>query len=581
MGLIYKELGKNKRSMYIYFPEQERRTPFKRCSITVLRDETDEASVWRLLREAGLLQLAEENEAILSFPNAEGGRWNYDFSGQTDDIAAFRKFQDSMDKEDDLPLETGENGIPTYRAMMSTWHPMQDTRYLIGIGSGADMACTLAACAPANIAAVLSIGGRLCQQARYAAVGAAMPICLTDSDVTTCNYFRLVNEIEMERKEGGFVVSRSLRNPQQCVMMKDNEAVLTKTLAQEAWDRLMSRTRRTNTSVYGDIEPRLNLRREGAGFEFFLEDDRLEEKVRTKHTWFTHVPEKIREGQTGPAPLVVFFHGGSDNPEEAAQMSRFHELGEKEGFITVYPWGTDKAQWNMKLLENGADDVGFCVALIRYMTEHYPVDKERVYLSGFSNGAGQAQTVAMLYPELIAGICHIDSNWPGVRFGEGDLTRQDRLLFDMAMKKKECFDYRMPVWYTYGSREISYPVFNKSSQQHQYDFWKRYNNIRVESTPDISCPDPCGSGVQGQLCQRLRPSERHPAHYYDVHRFFSEDAERLNLYNYVVMHDKGHDVAQMDAALGWEYVKQFRRLADGSLEVIQNGQDEMSNIIRE
>lgn len=43
---------------------------------------------------------------------------------------------------------------------------------------------------------------------------------------------------------------------------------------------------------------------------------------------------------------MLFFHGGSDNPEEAAQMSRFHELGEKEGFITVYPWGTDRTQWN-------------------------------------------------------------------------------------------------------------------------------------------------------------------------------------------------------------------------------------------
>lgn len=564
MGLVYKELGGISRSMYLYFPEQERRTAFKRCSITILRDETDEASVRRLLEASGLRRLAEEQEVILSFPNAAGGRWNYDFSGGTDDIAAFYAFQDGMSREDDRPLERRPDGIPTYQAMMSAWHPMNDTRYLIGLGSGAHMACTLAACAPENIAAVLSLGGCLCEQARRRAVGAVMPVCLIGSDGRTQNYFRVVNETGETRNEGDFCVSENGINPLQCVMTKADAAGLTQELMTEVWNRLFCRIRRTNTSVYGDIEPRIDIKK--AGFELYLDDDRLEEAVKTKHTWFVHVPERVKEGKTGAVPLLLFFHGGSDNPAEAAQMSRFHELGEREGFITVYPWGTNKTQWNSAVTDDGADDVGFCVALIRYMTAHYPVDSRRVYLSGFSNGAAQAQTVAMLHPELIAAICHIDSNWPGVRNGPGELTAQDRLLFDMAMKKKEKYDYRMPVWYTYGSREISYPVFDKSSQQHQYDFWKRYNHIRIEKTPDISAPDPCGCGVPGQVQQRLRPSVRHPAHYYDVQRFFAEDGEHLNLYNYVVMHDKGHDVAEMDPALGWEYVRHFSRLPDGSLE---------------
>ena len=104
------------------------------------------------------------------------------------------------------------------------------------------------------------------------------------------------------------------------------------------------------------------------------------------------------------------------------------------------------------LAPDGADDIGYTVALIQYMKEHYPVDPERVYLSGFSNGAGQAQAVAMLHPELIAAICHIDSNWPGIRNGASELTEQDKYLFGLAMEKKKEYDYRMPVWYTYGSR---------------------------------------------------------------------------------------------------------------------------------
>lgn len=566
MALVYKELEDVGRSMYLYFPNQERRTPWKRRCVTILRDGTDEASVRAVMEAAGLAELAEEYGIIFSFPNALEAGWNYDFSGETDEIGAFLAFQDACAKEDNLPLACNAMGIPTRQAMLSVWHPMYDTRYLIGLGSGAHMACTLAACSPANIAAVFALGGKLCEAARQRAVGAAVPICLTGSDRATRNYFQVGNETDASAEQGGWMVASCSRNPLQRVMVREEETTLTKELFLEVWSRLMLPVRRTNTSVYGDVEPGIDLQK--AGFTCFLEDARLDEREKKPHTWFTHVPASVKGNPERKVPLLLFFHGGSDNPEEAAQMSRFHELGEREGFITVYPWGTDRTQWNSALRPDGEDDLGFSVALIRYMIENYPVDEQRVYLSGFSNGAAQAMTVAMLYPELIAAICPIDSNWPGERFGPGELKPLDIALFERAMQKKERFDYRMPVWYTYGSREISYPVFDKSSQQHQYDFWKTYNHIRVEKTPAIDNPDPCGCGVPGQVQERLRPSVRHPAHFYDVQRFYAEDGAHLNLYNYVVMHDKGHDIADMDPALGWNYVRQFKRLPDGSIALV-------------
>ena len=101
------------------------------------------------------------------------------------------------------------------------------------------------------------------------------------------------------------------------------------------------------TDAYGDMEPRMDF--QGAGFEIFLEDTRLEEPVRTPHTWFTSVPRQVKEHPERKVPLMMFFHGASDNPAEAAEMSKFHELGEREGFITVYPWGTNRTQWNSSL----------------------------------------------------------------------------------------------------------------------------------------------------------------------------------------------------------------------------------------
>lgn len=568
MGLVYKELKDIGRSMYLYFPDQERRTAFKRSLITVLRDGADEASVRELLEEQGMRELAEEKEAILAFPNPVRGGWNYGLEEGEDDLAAFQRFQDACSRETEEPLKCHPSGIPTHEAMMSVWHPMNDTRYLIGLGSGASMACTLAACTARNIAGILSVGGHLCEAARRKALWAPMAAYLVDCSREALNYFRIVNEASPAGEEGDAAVYCDRRNPARRILQEKGGRGTGELIA-DAWKLLFSRVRRPDTDAYGDMEPRMDF--QGAGFEIFLEDTRLEEPVRTPHTWFTSVPRQVKEHPERKVPLLMFFHGASDNPAEAAEMSKFHELGEREGFITVYPWGTNRTQWNSSLEDpEAADDVGFAMALIDYMIARYPVDPRRVYLSGFSNGAAHAQVVALLHPDRIAAICHIDSNWPGKRVGPSEVDYQDVVPFRLAMEKKKEYDYLMPVWYTYGTREPSYPVYAKSTQQYQYDFWKAYNHIAVEETPPAEDPDVCGCGVPGQVQERIRPSDRHPGHCYDMQRFYTADERRLNLYNYVIVHEKGHDIAQMDPALGWEYVKQFRRNPDGSLEIVQN-----------
>lgn len=45
---------------------------------------------------------------------------------------------------------------------------------------------------------------------------------------------------------------------------------------------------------------------EKAGFELYLDDDRLEEKVKVKHTWFVHVPSGVKDGTSGRVPLMLF-----------------------------------------------------------------------------------------------------------------------------------------------------------------------------------------------------------------------------------------------------------------------------------
>jgi len=561
MALYHKILRDIDREMYIYYPGEENRTLFKTCSITFLLEKCTEEDVNELLQQCDLAEFADKNRVILVFPVPCKGGWNYKMEpDMEDDVSAFRRFQNEMIKPDDSPVETNEQGIPTLKAMLTTWHPMNDTKYVVGVGTGASLAYTLAACFPENIAAVLAVGGELVFTVLEKAVYSPVPISIAAGEKNTVDYFVKANRAFLTDDNDNRTVYRNGVNPSQCVVVDKINRKLNKELILKAWDEMFSKVRRINTCVHGDCEPRTEI--DKAGFEYFIDDTRLDG---TPHTWFVHVPRSIKNKTSGKFPMMMFFHGGSDNPAEAAEMSKFHELGEKEGFITVYPWATNKCFWNSPMQENLEDDVDFSAKLIKFITQNYPVDPERVYLSGFSNGAAFAMAVALAHPELVAAICPINSNWPGDRLKASKLDWCEVIPFAVGMERKKEFDYRMPVWYTYGSREPAFPVYNGSTQQHQYDFWKMYNNIEIKPTPERENPHPSGCGVEGDVTEILNPSERHPNHKYIVQRFFSRDETPINLYNYVIMYDKGHEVAPADVVLGWNYVRQFRRLSDGRL----------------
>ncbi len=546
--------------MYLYYPDIPVRSPFKRAAITVLRDTADEASVQALL-SMGLQRLADEQELVLSFPNPLAGGWNYTMDSQKpNDIEDICELQYAMDKPDDEPLPVNEMGIPTIEAMLSTWHLMNDTKYIIGIGAGASMAYTMAACCPDNIAAVLGVNGVLCPAAAEKAVHSPIPVSIVNGDGLTLQYFLKCNRAAHLTEDENRTVYRGKVNPFLYVVWDKKAKGLTEAILNKVWKQGFSHVRRTNTGLHGDCARRINMPE--TGLAYYLNDTQLDGK---EHTWFVHVPATVKAQKNVKVPMMIFYHGGSDTPADAAEMSKYHELGEKEGFITVYPWGTNRASWNSAMLPAEEDDLDFSVKLIDFMVQHYPVDAQRIYLSGFSNGAAMAQTVAMVYPEKIAAICHIDSNWPGNRSGAAEVDYQDITPMRIALQRKKEYDYRMPVWYTYGTREISYPVYKGCSQQHQYDFWKLYNNIPVKPTPPAECPDDSGCGVKGDITETRYPSEIYPHHWYAVQRFLTADEEPQNYYNYVVMHDKGHEVAEMDPALGWQYVKQYKRNEDGSV----------------
>ena len=566
MSLHLKQLKTSGRSAWIYYPDMPIHSEKKVCSITVVRPEATEESVNSLLR-SGLQELSEKEHLILCFPNPEQDGWHWKKgSGRDSDIQHICTFQGEMNRPDDSPVPVNEKGIPTYDFMMNTWHPMCDTQYFIGIGEGASMLASMAAVHPQNMAAMLLIGGELDKETMEETVNSPVPVWLCSCEKELQEFFAQINVVSLDKEAeecGNKKIFANATNPACRVILDSDRETLNLEFLTDVWKNFFSKTRRMNTSVYGDCADRTDMT--DPGFEWFIDDVRVDSKP---HTWLVHTPTAVRTGKLTKVPVVFFYHGGSDNPSEAAEMSRFHEIGEREGFITVYPWGTNHAGWNMELLPEEEDDLAYCKALIEYMIKNYPVDPQRVYLSGFSNGAGMAQTVAMIYPEMVAALGHIDSNWPGVRIGRCEVDVNTVEPMRIALEKKKEHDLYMPVWYTYGTREASSPISKGCSQQHQYDFWKRFNHIEIKETRELEDTNGPEHGVDGDKSVVLKPDSRYPEHYYTVQTFYTADTEKNDYYNFALMHHKGHEVAPKDAQLAWDYVKQFRRLTDGTVERI-------------
>lgn len=128
-----------------------------------------------------------------------------------------------------------------------------------------------------------------------------------------------------------------------------------------------------------------------------------------------HVPKGA--ATRSPLPVVVSFHGGGGWAAQQQDSTRLHELGGRERFIVVYPNGSGRLRdrlltWNAGsccgfAAESNIDDVGFVAALLDDLARRTPIDRARVYATGFSNGAMMAQRVAAERPDLVAAIAPV------------------------------------------------------------------------------------------------------------------------------------------------------------------------------
>lgn len=132
-------------------------------------------------------------------------------------------------------------------------------------------------------------------------------------------------------------------------------------------------------------------------------------------SYHVRVPRNLDRGK--PAAVVLALHGAAMNGRLMEAFCGLTETAEREGFVVVYPNGAGSGPllaWNAGGFSERpgnqgrrADDVGFIRRLLDDLATVLPVDSNRVYACGLSNGGMMSYRLAAELADRIAAIAPV------------------------------------------------------------------------------------------------------------------------------------------------------------------------------
>ena len=107
--------------------------------------------------------------------------------------------------------------------------------------------------------------------------------------------------------------------------------------------------------------------------------------------------------------LVVVMHGCTQNALQCATQSGWNRLADQNGFYVMYPEqktinnSSNCFNWfNAGDQSRGQGEVASISEMIKYMTNNFNIDTNRIFVSGLSAGAAMSVVMMSAYPDIIA-----------------------------------------------------------------------------------------------------------------------------------------------------------------------------------
>jgi len=124
----------------------------------------------------------------------------------------------------------------------------------------------------------------------------------------------------------------------------------------------------------------------------------------------------------GKLPLVIALHGASQDAASFAAETQFAPAAAAMQMAVVFPDGSGsepgRLSWNAHFCcgvgaAEKVDDIGFIGALIDRVAATLPLDRDRVYATGMSNGGMLSYQLAAAHPEWFAAIAPVSATIGG------------------------------------------------------------------------------------------------------------------------------------------------------------------------
>lgn len=186
----------------------------------------------------------------------------------------------------------------------------------------------------------------------------------------------------------------------------------------------------------------------------------------TSRPYRLHVPAQL---PAGPRPLVVLLHGGTQDGAAFADATGFDALADAHGFIALYPEQITAANplryWNWfdrADQQRGAGEPSILVGLVEEIAARHEIDRNRVYVAGFSAGAAMSSVLGATYPDVFAGI--------GVHSGLAHGAAGDMISAFSAMRSAPSVPAvdPVPVIVIHGDADATVHVSNAGSVLEQF-----------------------------------------------------------------------------------------------------------------
>jgi polyhydroxybutyrate depolymerase len=140
--------------------------------------------------------------------------------------------------------------------------------------------------------------------------------------------------------------------------------------------------------------------------------------------YLLHVPPSYQA--RNPAPVVVMLHGGGGTADGARRETGWDEEADQEGFLSVFPQGLpplpdrpssfllNPPKWNDGANRSPAareeDDTAYIRAVLDDLAKKANIDPNRIYVTGFSNGASMTFRLGVELNDRLAAIAPVSGH---------------------------------------------------------------------------------------------------------------------------------------------------------------------------